>query len=129
MPHIELNGGTKMANVYDAAYNLEKAIRESDDYKNLKQLYENVMKDETSKRLFNEFRETQFQLQQKQMMGEDLTDADVQKAQMQFSLIQQNEAISKLIQAEERMGMILSDLNRVMMKPLEDLYGMPGGFQ
>lgn len=114
-----------MANVYDAAYSLEKAIRESDDFKHLKQLYDQVNNDVSSKRLFDRFRETQFELQQKQMMGQDISDEDIQKAQQQFTLIQQHEAISRLMQAEERMSMIINDLNRVIMKPLEELYGIP----
>lgn len=116
-----------MANVYDAAYSLEKAIRESDDFKRLKQLFDIVNNDESSKRLFDHFRETQFELQQKQMMGQDISDEDIQKAQQQFALIQQHEGISNLMQAEERMSMIINDLTRVIMKPLEELYGLPEG--
>lgn len=118
-----------MANVYDVAYNLEKAIRESDDFKRLKQLYDLVNNDAASKSLFDNFRETQFQLQQKQMMGEDISEEDVRKAEQQFAIIQQHEAISQLMQAEERMSMIIGELTRVVMKPLEELYGMPEGLR
>jgi cell fate (sporulation/competence/biofilm development) regulator YlbF (YheA/YmcA/DUF963 family) len=118
-----------MSNVYDSAYSLEKAIRDSDDFKKLKQLYDNVNNDASSKRLFDSFRETQFELQQKQMMGEDISEQDIQMAQQQFALIQQHEGIAQLMQAEERMSMIVSDLTRVIMKPLEELYGAPEGLQ
>lgn len=118
-----------MANVYDVAYTLEKAIRDSDDFKRLKQLYENVNNDPSSKRLFDSFRETQFELQQKQMMGEDISEEDIQKAQQQFTLIGQHEGIAQLMQAEERMSMIINDITKVVMKPLEELYGAPEGLQ
>ncbi|MEC1715078.1 YlbF/YmcA family competence regulator [Schinkia azotoformans] len=118
-----------MANVYDVAYTLEKAIRDSDDFKRLKQLYDIVNNDASSKRLFDSFRETQFELQQKQMMGEDISEEDIQKAQQQFTLIGQHEGIAQLMQAEERMSMIISDLTRVIMKPLEELYGAPEELQ
>ncbi|HHY74438.1 MAG TPA: YlbF family regulator [Bacillus bacterium] len=118
-----------MTNVYDVAYSLEKAIRESDDFKRLKQLVNSINSNEASKRLFDSFRETQFELQQKQMMGDDISEEDVQKAQQQFTLIQQHEGISQLMQAEERMSMIINDINRTIMKPLEELYGVPEGLK
>lgn len=114
-----------MANVYDVAYDLENALRDSEDFRSLKNLFDTVNNDESSKRLFDNFRQTQFELQQKQMMGQDISEEEVQKAQQQFQLIQQHETISKLMEAEQRMTMIINELNKVIMKPLEELYGVP----
>jgi cell fate (sporulation/competence/biofilm development) regulator YlbF (YheA/YmcA/DUF963 family) len=114
-------------NLYDAAYVLEKAIRESDEYKQLRHMYDVVNADESSKKMFDHFRQVQMNLQQKQMMGQDITQEEVDQAQNTVQLVQQDVKISGLMQAEQRMGMIIGELNQVIMKPLEELYGKVEG--
>ena len=53
-------------NLYDHANQLEQALRESDEYQAIQNAYENVKANEESKKLFEEFRETQLSFQQKQ---------------------------------------------------------------
>ncbi|WP_110113826.1 YlbF family regulator [Bacillus sp. CGMCC 1.16541] len=112
-------------NVYDVAYNLEKAVRESDDYKSLKSLYEALNADPQAKQLFDRFRTLQMELQQKQMMGQEISEEEVQQAQQTVAIVQQNEKIAKLMEAEQRMSMLIGELNKIIMKPLEEIYGNP----
>lgn len=110
-------------NIYDSAYALEKAIRQSDEYTHLKQMYDEVNADPATKKMFDHFRQIQMNLQQKQMMGQEISQEEVQQAQSTVALVQQNEKISRLMQAEQRMSMIIGELNQLIMKPLEELYG------
>jgi cell fate (sporulation/competence/biofilm development) regulator YlbF (YheA/YmcA/DUF963 family) len=110
-------------NLFDVAYDLEKALRNSDDFKNLKKLYDDVEADESAKRMFENFRQIQLRLQQKQMNGEEITQEEVEQAQKSVQLVQQHEKIAKLMEAEQRMSMVINDLNKIIMKPLEELYG------
>ncbi len=112
-------------NVHDAAYNLENALRESDDFKELQSLYDQVNADESVKNMFDNFRNLQVELQQKQMQGQQITEEEAQKAQQTFELVQQNEVISKLMSAEQRVSMLIQDINKIVTKPLEELYGTP----
>ncbi|MBJ7896132.1 YlbF/YmcA family competence regulator [Bacillus atrophaeus] len=114
-------------NFYDAAYDLEKAIRESEEYTRLKGLYDEVNADESAKRMFENFRDVQLKLQQKQMSGEEITQGEVEQAQKTVALVQQHEKISQLMEAEQRMSMLIGELNKVIMKPLEELYGSVEG--
>lgn len=113
-------------NLYDAAYELEKAVRQSSEYSNLKQAYAEVNADPTAKAMFENFRNIQMQLQQKQMMGHEITQAEVQQAQQTVAQVQQNAKIAKLMESEQRMSMIIAELNKIIMKPLEELYGPLG---
>ncbi|MGX6442362.1 YlbF family regulator [Neobacillus sp. K501] len=110
-------------NLHDAAYELEKAIRQSDEYSHLQQMYKEVNADAETKAMFDNFRQIQMNLQQKQMMGTEISEQEVQQAQATVALVQQNEKISRLMQAEQRMSMIIGELNQIIMKPLEELYG------
>lgn len=114
-----------MPNIYDSAYDLEKAVRESEEFKSLKDAYDAVMNDETSKQMFENFRDTQMALQEKQMQGQEITEEEVEKARQVVELVQQHEDISKLMEQEQRLNMVINDVSRIITKPLEDLYGVP----
>ncbi|UOQ43525.1 YlbF family regulator [Halobacillus salinarum] len=114
-----------MANIYDNAYDLEKAIRDSDEFQNLKQAYEAVMSDEAAKKMFDDFRQTQMTLQQKQMQGEEISEDEVEQARKVVELVQQHPQISKLMEEEQRLNTVINDVSRIITKPLEELYGNP----
>jgi cell fate (sporulation/competence/biofilm development) regulator YlbF (YheA/YmcA/DUF963 family) len=112
-------------NLYDVANELERAIRQSNEYNQLKQAYLEVNADAAAKKMFDQFRQVQMNLQQKQMMGQEISQAEIDQAQQAVVYAQQNEKIAKLMQAEQRMSMMIGELNMVIMKPLEELYGTP----
>ena len=112
-----------MANLYDLAYDLEKAIRESNEYAELKALFEEVKKDEIANKLFENFRDVQLKLQEKQMSGVEILPEEIEQAQKMFQLVQQNPTISRLIAAEQRMSMVIAELNKIITRPLEEIYG------
>lgn len=109
-------------NIHDVAYELQKAIAESPDFQSLKVSYGEVQADAEAKELFDRFRMMQMELQQKMMQGEQLTDEDNQKAQEVVALVQQNVKITNLMQAEQRLNVLIGDVNKITMQPLEDLY-------
>jgi cell fate (sporulation/competence/biofilm development) regulator YlbF (YheA/YmcA/DUF963 family) len=113
-------------NLHDSAYELEKSIRQSDEYTTLKRLYDQVNEDPSAKQMFDNFRNMQMQLQQKQMMGQEISQDEVEHAQKVVALVQQHALISKLMEAEQRMSMIITELNQIVLKPLEELYGPVG---
>lgn len=113
-------------NLHDAAYELEKAIRSSNEYASLRKIYDEVNADPSAKQMFENFRNLQLELQQKQMMGQEITQEEVEQAQKTVALVQQHEKIAQLMEAEQRMSMIIGELNQIIMKPLEELYGAMG---
>ncbi|MEY8559869.1 YlbF family regulator [Jeotgalicoccus halotolerans] len=111
-----------MANVYDQANALESALRESEEFQQMKELYSKVNENAESKKLFDDFRDIQMTLQQKQMQGEELLEEEIQKAQNSAQEIENDENIKGLMEAEQKMSQLIQDLNRVIMKPIEELY-------
>lgn len=75
--------------------------------------------------MFDNFRQLQMNLQQKQMTGQEIAPDEMEQAQKTVALVQQHATIAKLMEAEQRLSMVIADLNRIIMKPLEDLYGAP----
>ncbi|EIJ81977.1 hypothetical protein PB1_03520 [Bacillus methanolicus PB1] len=115
-------------NLYDSAYAMENAIRRSEEYVLLRKFYKEVNEDESARRMFENFRNIQLQLQEKQMMAQEITQEEIEHVQKAAALVQQHDKISKLIEAEQRMSMIITQLNEIIMKPLEELYGNPSNY-
>ncbi|HCY9696553.1 TPA: YlbF/YmcA family competence regulator [Staphylococcus aureus] len=109
-------------NLYDYANQLEQALRESEEYKAIKEAFANVKGNEESKKLFDEFRETQINFQQKQMQGEEIAEEDLQKAQEQAQAIEKDENISALMNAEQKMSQVFQEINQIIVKPLDEIY-------
>ncbi|WP_416149164.1 YlbF family regulator [Salipaludibacillus sp. HK11] len=113
-----------MANPYDKAKELAKELQASDEFTKLSDLHSQVNEDEVAKRMLDNFRKVQMELQQKQMQGEQISEEEIQSAQQQFELVQQHEVISKLMEEEQRMSQLVGELNKIITEPLEGLYGV-----
>ncbi|MFA9557238.1 YlbF family regulator [Evansella sp. AB-rgal1] len=113
-----------MANPYDKAHELASVLKESEEFTTLKNLHDEVNSDEVAKRMLDNFRNVQMELQQKQVQGAQITEEELQQAQQQFQLVQQHETISKLMEAEQRMSQLITDINKAITAPLESLYGL-----
>ncbi|WP_240376421.1 YlbF family regulator [Bacillus piscicola] len=114
-----------MSNIYDKAHELSRSLTDSEEFQNLKQLHTNVEEDEVAKRMLDNFRAMQLELQQKQMQGQQPSEEEITKAQKQFEMVQQHETISKLMEEEQRLSTIINDVNNIIMAPLEEIYGVP----
>lgn len=111
-----------MSNVQQSAEQLADAIRQSEEFSTLKEAYDAVMNDEIAKKMFDDFRNTQIELQQKQMQGQEITEEEVEKARKVVETVQQHEAISKLMEEEQKVNEFINSISRTITKPLEELY-------
>ncbi|WP_040030572.1 YlbF/YmcA family competence regulator [Staphylococcus cohnii] len=109
-------------NLYDHANQLEQALRESDEYQAIQKAYAKVKENDESKVLFDEFRETQLNFQQKQMQGEEIGEEELQKAQEQAQKIENDSNISELMAAEQNMSQVFQEINQIIVKPLDEIY-------
>jgi cell fate (sporulation/competence/biofilm development) regulator YlbF (YheA/YmcA/DUF963 family) len=119
---IGRNGAKNVSNIYDTANQLERELREMKEFKELTQAYGDVQANEAAHTLFKEFQAFQQELQEKQMRGEEFSEADAEKAQQLATEVQGTELISKIMEKEQAFSMIVNDLNRIIMTPIRDLY-------
>lgn len=109
-------------NIYDAANQLESDLRKTDEFKSLEKAFEDLQKDEEASKLFDEFRQIQQTIQQKQMMGQEITEEDAKEAQELSDKVGENETLAALIEAEQKVGQIIEEINQIVVKPLQELY-------
>ncbi|MCM2676685.1 YlbF family regulator [Alkalicoccobacillus plakortidis] len=114
-----------MAQLQDKAQELKLALAESDEFKSLQSLHSQIEEDEIAKKMLDNFRQLQLELQQKQMQGVQISEEEAQQAQQQFELVQQHDLISKLMEAEQQLSVIIGDINKIITEPLEEIYGSP----
>ena len=111
-----------MSNLYDTANQLERELRQSEEFAAVKLAFEAVQQSDEAKALFEEFRTVNVELQQKQFSGQEITEEDIQKAQELGQKVSENEHIKALMEAEQRLNTIMQDINRIITNPLQELY-------
>ena len=111
-----------MSNLYDTANQLERELRQSEEFTAVKEAFEAVQQSEEAKALFEEFRDMNGKFLQKQMNGEELTEEDTTYANDLYQKASSNEAIQALMQAEQRLNTVMQDINRILTTSLQELY-------
>ena len=101
-------------NPYDAAHILAKAIKESPEYTEFKNLKEKVQQQDTTKKMLKDFRKKQFTLQAKQMSGQQVSEEDTKKVQDLQNVLLQNPLVGPYLHAEYRLSTILNDVYKIL---------------
>ena len=109
-------------NIYDDLNKLEATLRKTAEFDKVQQALEDVKADEQASELFKSFRKIQLTLQEKQMQGEEISGEELEYAQKTAQLAQQNEKIMQMLQAEMGLSGLIEEVNRVLMKPVQELY-------
>lgn len=110
-------------NLYDITHDFERILRRSNEFKSLKSIYREVNTEPETKQLFNKFHNLQMELQHKQMIGQKIMRDEIEEVQKIGKVVQRNEKIVRLIEAEQRMNMLIIELNKIITKPLQEIYG------
>ena len=66
-----------VVNIYDTANEMERQMRETQEFQALKEAFAELKKDEDAFGTFQKFQEKQMQAQQKQMQGTQLTEEEM----------------------------------------------------
>jgi cell fate (sporulation/competence/biofilm development) regulator YlbF (YheA/YmcA/DUF963 family) len=109
-------------NIYDDLNRLEATFRKTAEFAEVEQAVAAVKADSESLTLFKNFRKIQLSLQEKQARGEELVAEELEYAQKTAQLAQQNQKIMKMLEAEMKLSSVIEEVNRVLMKPVQDLY-------
>ena len=114
--------GKNLVNIYNDINKLESTLRQTAEYKTLKEAVELVRADEESRKLFTNFRDIQMKLQEKQMNGKELLEDEYMYLQKTAQLAQQNPKILAMLEAEMAVGKMIEEINRIVVKPIQSMY-------
>lgn len=114
-----------MINVYDTANQLEKDLRESQEYKDLQAVVAKVKADDATFAVYKKLREAQKNLQEQQMQG--TLDEKVMKSLQEISQeASQYPLMMELMEKERAISVLIDDLNKIIFKPLSEVYDIEG---
>ncbi len=111
-----------MVNIYNDINALEATFRKTPEFEALQVAVEVVKSDEEALNVFKNFRKIQIELQKKQLAGEELLEDELVYAQKASQLVQQNEKISAMLEAEMKLSKVIEEVNRILIKPIQGLY-------
>lgn len=109
-------------NIYDDLNRLESTFRKTAEFTEVQQAVLEVKEDTEALELFKSFRKIQVTLQEKQMQGEEVAAEELEYAQKTAQLAQQNPKIMKMLEAEMKLSGLIEEVNRVLMKPVQEIY-------
>ncbi len=109
-------------NIYDDLNKLEATFRQTAEFADVEKAVELVKADEEALAMFKSFREVQVKMQEKQMAGEEIEAEELEHAQKTAQLAQSNEKIMQMLEAEMKLSGLLDEVNRVLMKPVQEVY-------
>ena len=109
-------------NIYDDLNRLEATFRKTNEFSEVQQAVEVVKADEDALALFKNFRKIQLDLQEKQMAGEEVQADELEYAQKTAQLAQSNQKIMAMLEAEMKLSGLIEEVNRVLMKPVQEIY-------
>ncbi|NDI36304.1 YlbF family regulator [Chengkuizengella sediminis] len=106
-------------NIYDKAHELAKALKESDEVKQLDEVRAEIEKNEEASKMLQDFTNIQNELQQKMMIGEQPSEEEMGKIQKLYEVLQLNPLLSKLFETEQRVSVIIQDVHKIINEPLQ----------
>lgn len=110
-------------NVYDNANELAKAMRESHEYKKLKEAGELLAKDPEAKKLVDEYLQVSQNVQFAQYSGKEPDKADTEKLEKLQNLLNLNKDAMQYLNAFIRFQMMLMDVTNTIQDVVKDVIG------
>ncbi len=108
-------------NPYDAAHTLAKAIRESNELKELKAAREALKADETAKNMLKDFRKEQIDLQHKKMTGLEIPKESEEKLARLFEVVNMNNLVKRYMDAEYRIAIMMDDVQKIISEATAEI--------
>lgn len=110
-------------NIYDKAHDLAKALKESQEVTDITSAMKLVDADPESKRMLDDFRQQQNEVQQRMMSGDMPSAEEMEQMEKLFEVLSLNLNIRRLFDAERRLSVIIQDVNKIITDSLQHLYG------
>lgn len=107
--------------VYDEVNNLAKAIKESKEYLEYKEIRAEVFADPDMKNKVEEFEKIRYEEQLLAMQGEKQSDEKMEKLQELYKILVQNEKVKEFFDKEVRFNVMMADVNKAIGEAIKDV--------
>ena len=101
-------------NPYDAAYALTKTLRESPEFKEMKEAQAALKADESANQMVRDLRKQQLEMQKQQLSGIEISQEQEEKAERLMQIVNINLVAKRFLQAEYRIGVLIQDIYKII---------------
>jgi len=108
-------------NVYDGVNNLARAIKESKEYLEYKEIKTELFVDPELKKQVDEFEKIRYEEQLLAMQGEKQSDEKMKKLQELYAILVQNPRIKEYFDKEVRFNIMIADVNKIIGEAIKDV--------
>ncbi|WP_093626344.1 YlbF family regulator [Limosilactobacillus gorillae] len=115
-----------VVNIYDTANELERQMRETQEFMGLKEAFDNLKADKEATDLFVKFQAKQAAAQQKQAQGQQISDDEIKEIQGLAKDVTAKPVIQALMAKEQQVDQMIQQLNQIITGPIQDLYKQLG---
>ncbi len=109
-----------MQNVYDLAHELARSLKETDQYKDMKKLRDQVESNEALKKMLDDFNAQNIQVQTALMSGQQLDEETMQKVQASYAIVMQDPTCAAFLNAEMAFSTIVTDITKILSDAIEE---------
>lgn len=111
-----------MGNVHDKAYALAREIKQLPEFVRLKELQKQIEQNPNQKLLLVDLQKRQIEWQSKQMQGIELNEEEFKQMNDLVQKVQQEPALNHYLELEQRLSVIMGDVQRIISEPLQSLF-------
>ncbi len=108
-------------NTYDAAHTLAKAIRESNEMKELREAKEALKADESAKNMLIDFRNEQIKMQEQKLQGIEVARESEEKLVKLYEVVNLNTLVKGYLEAEYKILRMLDDIQKIIAEATREL--------
>lgn len=108
-------------NVYDEVNNLARAIKESKEYLEYKQIKAELFVDADLKKQVDEFEKIRYEEQLLALQGEKQSEEKMKKLQELYEILIKNPKIKDYFDKEVRFNVMIADVNKIIGESIKDV--------
>ncbi len=112
-----------MINIYDNVNAVAADLRETAQYKTLRDAVEALNADAAAKDVFQRFQAAQMQINQAMQAGQEPEAAQDAEWQEIAGEMDKRDSLKKMMEAEQAVNQLLMEINNIITKPIAELYG------
>ena len=113
---------TMVVNIYDTANEMERQMRETQEFQALKKAFDDLQKDADASLMFTKFQSKQAAAEKKERSGQQLTKDEITEIQNLAKEVSKKPAVQNLLNQERGLDQMMQKLNQIITEPIRDLY-------
>ena len=108
-------------NVQDEVNNLARAIKDSNEYKEYKDVKSKIEMDPELKKQIDEFEKIRYEEQLLAMQGEKQSEEKMAKLQELYKILVQNPDVKEYFDKEVKFNVMIADVNKIIGEAIKDV--------